>query len=159
YRDALKALDDERQKLEEQLSRRSAEFSAEQQLVSLDKVAQAIPPGAALLEIYRYDPYKPKARRAPAGATPPRHAAYLLRPHGDPSFADLGEVAPIDDAVKKLQAALKDRDQTHDPKPAARGVDELIMRPIRALLGDTRWVLLSPDGALNLIPFEALVDE
>src|SRR5262249_2836886 len=29
----------------------------------------------------------------------------------------------------------------------------------RALLGETRRVLLSPDGPLNLIPFAALVDE
>ena len=33
------------------------------------------------------------------------------------------------------------------------------MQPVRQLLGSTRSVLLSPDGNLNLIPFEALVDE
>jgi CHAT domain-containing protein len=33
------------------------------------------------------------------------------------------------------------------------------MQPIRALLGDSRQLLVSPDGDLNLIPFEALVDE
>jgi CHAT domain-containing protein len=45
------------------------------------------------------------------------------------------------------------------------------MQPLRALLGEgaanadsrptstTRWILLSPDGALNLVPFGALVDQ
>ena len=33
------------------------------------------------------------------------------------------------------------------------------MRPVRKLVGDIRTLLLSPDGALNLIPFGALVDE
>jgi CHAT domain-containing protein len=33
------------------------------------------------------------------------------------------------------------------------------MRPVRVLLGPTRRLLISPDGALNLIPFAALVDE
>jgi CHAT domain-containing protein len=33
------------------------------------------------------------------------------------------------------------------------------MRPVRKLLGETRRVFLSPDSALNLIPFGALVDE
>ncbi|WP_287705523.1 CHAT domain-containing protein, partial [Microcystis sp. M42BS1] len=33
------------------------------------------------------------------------------------------------------------------------------MQPIRQLLGNTKTILLSPDAALNLIPFEALVDE
>jgi len=33
------------------------------------------------------------------------------------------------------------------------------MQPVRALLGETTQLLISPDGALNLIPFAALVDE
>jgi CHAT domain-containing protein len=33
------------------------------------------------------------------------------------------------------------------------------MQPLRALLGATTHLLISPDGALNLIPFAALVDE
>ena len=44
-------------------------------------------------------------------------------------------------------------------KQLARAVDEKVMRPVRALLGQTRRVFISPDGALNLIPFAALVDE
>ena len=33
------------------------------------------------------------------------------------------------------------------------------MRPLRAAYGDVSRLLVSPDGALNLVPFEALVDE
>jgi hypothetical protein len=33
------------------------------------------------------------------------------------------------------------------------------MQPVRANLGKTRHVFIAPDGALNLIPFAALVDE
>jgi CHAT domain-containing protein len=33
------------------------------------------------------------------------------------------------------------------------------MQPVRQLLGNTRTILFSPDAALNLIPFGALVDE
>ena len=33
------------------------------------------------------------------------------------------------------------------------------MRPLRAAYGDVGQLLVSPDGALNLVPFEALVDE
>jgi len=38
-------------------------------------------------------------------------------------------------------------------------VDERVMRPVRKLLGETRQIFISPDGALNLVPFAALVDE
>ena len=43
------------------------------------------------------------------------------------------------------------------PRPAP--LDELVLRPLRPLLGAARHLLLAPDGALNLIPFGALVDE
>jgi CHAT domain-containing protein len=44
-------------------------------------------------------------------------------------------------------------------KQSAQALDALVMAPVRELLGDTTTVFLSPDGSLNLIPFEALVDE
>jgi CHAT domain-containing protein len=46
-----------------------------------------------------------------------------------------------------------------DVKAIARVLDEKLMLPVRELLGETRKILLSPDGLLNLIPFAALVDE
>jgi CHAT domain-containing protein len=50
-------------------------------------------------------------------------------------------------------------DVEHDVKPLARKVDELVMQPVRRLLGNTRRVFIAPDGSLNLVPFAALVDE
>ncbi|MBW4572751.1 MAG: CHAT domain-containing protein [Tolypothrix carrinoi HA7290-LM1] len=41
----------------------------------------------------------------------------------------------------------------------ARKLDKQVMSPIRTLLGNARQILLSPDGQLTLIPFEALRDE
>jgi CHAT domain-containing protein len=62
--------------------------------------------------------------------------------------------------VESFRQVLRDKD-TPDPqlKQAARQLDTLLMQPIRPLLGNTRYLLLALDGALNLIPFEALVDE
>src|SRR5882724_8156721 len=48
---------------------------------------------------------------------------------------------------------------TTDVQAAGRALDERVMRPLRSLLGHTRHLLLSSDGALNLVPFGALVDE
>ncbi len=38
-------------------------------------------------------------------------------------------------------------------------MDEKLIAPIRPLLGDASHILISPDGQLTLIPFEALKDE
>jgi CHAT domain-containing protein len=46
-----------------------------------------------------------------------------------------------------------------DTQQLARTLDQKIMQPLRPLLGDATHLLISPDGALSLIPFETLVDE
>jgi CHAT domain-containing protein len=84
--------------------------------------------------------------------------ANILRHSGEPQWVDLGEAAVIDGAVNAWREALRNPNSA-DVKRLARSLDEKIMRPVRKLAGDTRQLLLSPDGALNLIPFGALVDE
>src|SRR5207249_11441211 len=67
----------------------------------------------------------------------------------------------IEKAVASLRTLLPNvkTDIEKEVKPAARALDELVMRPVRKLIGDKQRLLISPDGALNLIPFDALVDE
>jgi CHAT domain-containing protein len=74
------------------------------------------------------------------------------------SWVDLGAAEPIDAAVNDLRAALRDP-RRQDIHRLARAVDDQLMRPVRALLGNTAHVLVSPDGQLNLLPFAAPVDE
>ncbi|HSO75126.1 MAG TPA: CHAT domain-containing tetratricopeptide repeat protein [Blastocatellia bacterium] len=145
--------------LEDQVSRRSAEFRALVQPVTLEAVRQSLPPNTALVEIASYKPFNPKATRASERFGPPQYVAYVLkRDAATPQFVDLGEAALIDHDIAKLRAALQDP-KRGDVKALARSMDERLMKPVRALLGATRHVFISPDGALNLIPFAALVDE
>jgi CHAT domain-containing protein len=73
---------------------------------------------------------------------------------------DLGDAADIDAAVERLAADLSTAGTPiGQVKQSAQALDALVMAPVRELLGDTTTVFLSPDGSLNLIPFEALVDE
>ncbi|HEX6622770.1 MAG TPA: CHAT domain-containing protein, partial [Pyrinomonadaceae bacterium] len=91
-----------------------------------------------------------------------------LRKEGEPLWVDLGAVESVDGDLARLLAALKCPQTVDDirkcpsvaeVKRLARAADERVMRPVRKLLGDTRHVFVSPDGALNLLPFAALVDE
>jgi CHAT domain-containing protein len=83
---------------------------------------------------------------------------YILRAHGPPAWVDLGDASAIDHAVEALREAQGDPGRGDVPV-LARALDERIARPVRALVGEAQLWLLSPDGALNLVPFGALVDE
>jgi len=146
-------------RLEDQVSRRSAQFRVLSQPVTLDAVRQALPADAALVEIVVFKPFNGKAVKASDRFGAAQYVAYVLkRDSPSPTFIELGAADSIDADVGKLRAALHDPDRA-DVKDLARALDERVMRPVRRLLGATRHVFLSPDGALNLIPFAALVDE
>ncbi|MCZ8241011.1 MAG: tetratricopeptide repeat protein [Microcystis sp. LE19-131.1A] len=159
YRQKLAELDTKAKQLEDQISRRSAEFRSLSQPITLESIQKLIPANAALVEIVRYQPFNPKAPENQRFGNP-RYAVYILYPNGDIKAKDLGEAKPIDDKLIYFRDNLADAET---PLPqlqkSARQLDETLMQPIRQLLGNTKTILLSPDAALNLIPFEALVDE
>ena len=160
----LVAIAEEIEQLEGRIGRSSAEFRAQVQPVSLSSVQAALPADAALIEFLSYRPFNARAGRGEKKFGAARYVAYVARREGEPQFVDLGGAAAIEAKVEKLRVALRDgrRAAAGDVatvKSAARELDIQVMRPVRALLGATRRVFLSPDGVLNLIPFAALVDE
>jgi len=154
----IKTLEEQREKLEDQISRRSAEFRAQSQPVTLSSVQAVIPARAALIEYAAYRPYNARNTGPEDELEAPRYVAYIVRRQGEPQWVELGAKQPIDDAIDKLRKALRDR-KRRDYKRLARAVDRLVMQPIRPLLGTTRRVLVAPDGNINLVPFAALVDQ
>lgn len=156
-RSAVAQLDAQIEKLQTQIGERNAEFRAQSQPVTIEAVQSAIPSDFALVEIVAYRPYDPNPTAAKHfGAA--RYAAYVLRAKGDPSFVELGAAAAIDALAANLRASLADP-KSSNAREAARALDERTMQRVRPLLGASKQVFLSPDGALNLVPFAALVDE
>jgi CHAT domain-containing protein/Tfp pilus assembly protein PilF len=156
YLTQLKPLEEKVETLESDLSARSAEFRANSQPVTLSAVQAALPARSTLIEFTLFTPRDLQAGKS----LPPRYLAYLLPAQGPPQWVDLGEAEPIDRAIKEWRKALRGRP---DVKRLGRALDEKVMRPVRALLqpgpGETRQLLIAPDGSLSLIPFAALVDE
>jgi CHAT domain-containing protein/Tfp pilus assembly protein PilF len=158
YRQKVATLEAQADQLEGILSTRSAFFRTESQPVTIEAVQPLIPADAALVELMLYRPFNAKATKPNEYWGTPHYVAYVLHSTGEPKWVDLGEAAPINQAVTDFRKALR-FPLSSNVKPVARTLDELLMQPVRKLLGNSRTVLLSPDSQLNLIPFAALVDE
>jgi len=157
-RQSIRDLEARKERLESELSAHSAEFRARVQPVTLDAVQAAIPADAALVEFAVFRPFDPKAERNAEAYGAPHYAAYVLRRHGAPRGYDLGAVQPIDHAIARLRQALCDPERT-DVVARARDAYDRVLGPLRASILDATRLLISPDGLLNLIPFEVLADD
>jgi CHAT domain-containing protein len=159
YQKQISQLEEQRELLEAEVTRRSAGYFEKTGAVTLAAVKAAIPAHSVLVEFAIYRPFDPKA--SDDGTSQygvPHYVAYVIANQGGVQWKDLGTVKDIDRAEEALRQALRDPKRS-DAKQLARTLDEQTMRPIRALFRDATQLLISPDGELNLLPFEALVDE
>ncbi|REG45544.1 tetratricopeptide repeat protein [Paraburkholderia sp. BL6669N2] len=140
------------------LSQRSIEFRQHVETVTLERVQQAIPEGAALIEWFRYHPFNPIAVGSEPKYGMPRYMAYVLKRQGAPAAVDLGDAKTIDTAISDLLAALRDP-HSIVVKDIARDVEVRLMQPLVPYMGNVGRAYLAPDGQLNLVPFGALVDD
>jgi CHAT domain-containing protein/Tfp pilus assembly protein PilF len=154
----IKSLEEQREKIEAEISSRSAEFRAQKQPITLAAIRDAIPDDSALIEFAVYRPFDPHAADVAHSYGDPHYVAYVLRRQGAVEWKELGEAKAIDHQVELLRQALSDP-QRKDVHQFARALDEKVMQPVRFLLGDARQLLISPDGELNLVPFAAMIDE
>ena len=154
----LDTLAREQERLEADLSTRSAAFRQAVAPITLEGVRQALPADAVLIEWFRYQPFDPKAKDEKAKWGAPRYVAYVLKRSGEPVAIDLGGAEPIDALITQLRTALTDPTRTYF-KEVAEALSEKLIQPLQPYLAQSERLLLSPDGELNLVPFAALVDE
>jgi CHAT domain-containing protein len=147
----------ERERAEAEVNRRSAEFVAQSKPVTLEAIQAAIPDSAALVEFASWRPFNPRLNNNEAYGER-RYVAYVLRASGEVKWKELGPAKEIDAAVDRFRRALANP-ESKDARETARALDRKVMEPVRALTDGATQLLVSPQGPLNLAPFEALVDE
>lgn len=157
YRALLDKLKGKLQGLETQLGERSPAFRHQAETVTLEYVQRAIPTDAVLVEYFRYKPYQPKAKKHASRWGAARYVVYVLKRQGAPVAIDMGEAKPIEAAAEAFRRSVAER--RSNVRERARDLDALTLGKVRPLLGDSSALLISPDGALTLVPFAALVDE
>ncbi len=158
YQKQIAAVQEQKEKLEVQLSRLSAGFYQSAQPLTLEAVQSLVPTNAALIEVAVYRPFDAKAAESKTIFGEPRYVTYVIRNQGAVQWTELGPVKEIDSHVEAFRLALRDP-QRKDVRQLARVVDEKVMQPVRGLIGDATQLLVSPEGELNLIPFGALINE
>jgi CHAT domain-containing protein len=158
YQRKIKSLEDRREALEQKLSGQGGRFFEKSRGVTWEGIQQRIPERSALIEFAVYRPVDLKARMYTQRLEPPRYAALVIRSSGPVQLTDLGLVKPIDEIILALRAALRDP-KRQDVRALGRALHRKVIEPLRSNLQDAGLLLISPDGALNLVPFAALVNE
>ena len=158
----VQALETQMDDLQKQLAQNNPAFNLEP--VTLEAIRNLLPPDAALVEFFQYKPYNPKAAQGEEYGEP-RYAAYILTPQGDPVGIDLGEAQAIDPGVRAFHDHLEANNQgkpnvaLFQVQQEAQALYQQLIAPLKAAIGNATMLLISPDSSLNLIPFEALMDE
>lgn len=119
--------------------------------IDISDVQDALPDGAALVELTQYQPHFDALGVRQRKPGPPRYAAYLVFPdHID--WIDLGPASIVDAQVLDFRTRL-----LHE-QSIPRDLYDTVMAPVVQRLGSTRELFIAPDGELNRVPFAALHD-
>lgn len=164
YRHKIARLLNKKKELEETLSRFDSVLVSKKKAYKADsnEVAQALPENSALLEFVRLDPFRSrsKSNNKPVEWSDTRYLAFVLRAGiaDRVDLIDLGVAEEIDRTVKRLRNEMMDDAQrgSNNCLETLSILHELVFKPVKKALGDSKRIFISPDGFLNLIPFEVL---
>ena len=149
------ALEKEIRELEVELRNLSRAFRAHETKVTLEGVREKLGKDEALIELMAVRLFNPK-RLSERGER--RYVAYVLTREAKLPFSvDLGEAKALDAQVAAFRKALSSSESL-DVEEVALRCHDLLMKPLEVALEGKTKLFISPDGALNLLPFGALMD-
>jgi tetratricopeptide (TPR) repeat protein len=162
YKKKVSDLDKEKERLEGRLSQLSQAFSLKQKIAKADceKVAKALPEDTALIEFARVEMFNFKAKGKEKAWNPAHYLAFVLHSCKGESVGliDLGDAEEIDKAVAGFKMDISNAGDIEGIKASqsSKKIYDLVFAPIKKELGPVKEIFISPDGNLNLIPFEVL---
>ncbi|HET9370179.1 MAG TPA: tetratricopeptide repeat protein, partial [Vicinamibacterales bacterium] len=139
--------------------------------ISIDDLIKTLKPSEAIVEIVAYRRFDFAAGSFDAQ---PTYGAIVLRAGASPAAVRLGPSQEIDALVRDYRGEMQKWIEAYkafsgEISPArarrselalaslAEGLSKKVWSPITTLLGGATRIYLAPDGALGLLPFEALV--
>ncbi len=159
YKTQVRQLQDEIKELEAKLASRSALIAdrLQQRSIVAAQLAQQLNKDSALIEFVRIQDTDWDTGKF---TTTQRYLAFTLKHDGKVALIDLGEADILD---AKIQSNLKPLStigsDVQAQLEASHKLYDLIWQPLAASVADTASVFVSPDGLLNLVPFNALLNK
>lgn len=150
YRTDLFAASEKLETLQKKISAASVEFRriSEQQRRDSAVLLECLPKDTVLVDLLVYYHFE----AGPKGNSPPdwkqRLAAFILSKGRPIEWVDLGPLDPIVELVERWRMTYSEG--------VGRELRRLAWEPIEVKLGDSKTVLISPDGALARLPWNAL---
>ena len=164
FRKRLVNVEAERDRIEKKLNTQGGVLLESASQLDPAAVWRSVPANAVLLEFVVYRPVKrskfefvPTDPDSSKGGRPARYAALVVDSSGRVEAFDLGEASVVERELSALRAALRDR-YSRNVNALATAAGARVFEPLRKAIGTAKHILVSPDGDLNLVPFEALAD-
>jgi len=148
YQQARKRLKEKEQQLERELAKKSAAFQKITQSITVGNIQNQLPRDTALIEFTLYQDR--------ANLSSLQYAAVILTPKGQVQWASLGTASHIDQQVTEFRKHLS---QQKSYTTMGTELYRTLLQPLEEMLNPYPKVLISPDGQLNLLPFETLIDQ
>ncbi|MEW6262191.1 MAG: hypothetical protein AB1641_03860 [Thermodesulfobacteriota bacterium] len=161
YRKNMAELEEAKNRLEAKLAAISQAFALKKKVARADrtKVAASLPANSMLLEFVRLNKINFQAKGRESIWLPAHYLVFVLRAgSGDQvGLVDLGETAPVDQAVADLKKAITDAEDLSEMNvgPAAHQLHDLVFVKIKEQIGPRRrqrWPLHRGEGSGSEIP-------
>jgi len=161
YKQNMAKIEKNIQELEAKLSKISQTFALKQKKTKADsnKVANALPENTALIEFARIKKVNFKVKGKEKLWSNDIYLAFVLHSGkgNSPKLIDLGDAEKIDNMILNFKKKIMDT-QGKGNEQFSRELYDLAFAPLKSSLGNVTEIFVSPDGNLNLIPFEILKD-
>lgn len=159
FQEKLNRLSLKEQELVKSLIDTNTELTRHLNPVNIDEIQKKLPSDTALIEFFEYKPLNITATSKGRWGKP-HYAVYILPHQGDISWVDLGPVDNFKHLVSAFILLLDKPDSSiSEIRSVGRGLGNKILQPLLKHIGSAKHLLIVPDGQLNLIPFEALIED
>jgi len=138
------------------LARYVQQLAQSSQSVSPEQVIQGLAEHSAFIDFLIYRSFSPNKKET---RLPKQLLALVVTKDSPIKLVSLGALAPIEADIKKLQKSMARASEKTGYDTHLSNLYQSIWKPLQPYIKDRKQVFVAPDGALNVLPFTALIDD